>query len=515
MKNYSFTKKIVFLLILAINSLHLIGQVSLLIEGSNTVNSSPVNWSGVNIPRSVPTLFTYRNNAITSINKQGYLLQAGDESPGSTNNNLNGQIVTGNKLIWNGPIADSIITHGLFVGYNINALVKYNYLDKVPYGIIFKSGTDAGKNMQFTSGGCAYNICKNGKFAVRMKGINGVKIYNNTFYNADSSGKWLILITQNSDRVIPSPSTGTKIFNNIFYSTTRFPMIRIEKGCREGFECDYNVYWCSANSGGEPIFNVDGVTKTWAEWRALGFDAHSILIDPKFTNTTDLTPTTRLNFGINLGVEWQTGLSTSATWVVGKAPATTDQNGTWQVGARVYKAVNPVNSINVKGLSNITVDDGTLQLTAEIMPTNADNQSIAWNIENITGKASISQTGLVKAIENGTVSATATATDGSGVSGTMVIILSNQSSLSSDTNKSETGNDSLPTFVSSNEIKIILNGDFMAYNACLYSQLGASLSRKIVDSDNVVFDISRLSRGIYFVVLSKGITSKVIKVMKP
>ena len=56
------------------------------------------------------------------------MLQAGDESPLSTNNNLDREVITGNKFIWNGANAPSIITHGLFVGYNSNSIVKYNYL---------------------------------------------------------------------------------------------------------------------------------------------------------------------------------------------------------------------------------------------------------------------------------------------------------------------------------------------------------------------------------------------------
>jgi hypothetical protein len=305
----------------------------LTIEGTTTVNNTSGKWSGVNIPRNTPTIFTFRNNSITSVNSEGYLLQAGDESPLPENNNLDGEVITGNKLIWKGQNSTSIITHGLFVGYNINSTVKYNYLENVPYGIIFKSGTDAGVNMTFTSGGCAYNISRNGKFAGRVKGINGVKFHNNTFYSGDGKGWYLILITENMDRDTPSPSTGTKIFNNIFYSTVQIPMIKIESGCLTDFESDYNLFWCTA---GEPAFNIDGKTVSWAEWRGRGYDTHSRVVNPDFINTTDFVPRTRLDFGKDLGTEWQTGLSTTATWVVGLSPATTNQNGSWQVGARVY-----------------------------------------------------------------------------------------------------------------------------------------------------------------------------------
>ena len=116
------------------------------------------------------------------------MLQAGDESENSQNNNLNGMIISGNKFTWKGTDPTSI-THGLFTGYNINSTVKFNFLDKTPHGILFKSGTDNGVNMTYTSGGASYNIVKNARVSVRIKGINGIHVCNNTFYN-DEDNAW-------------------------------------------------------------------------------------------------------------------------------------------------------------------------------------------------------------------------------------------------------------------------------------------------------------------------------------
>jgi uncharacterized protein YjdB len=186
------------------------------------------------------------------------------------------------------------------------------------------------------------------------------------------------------------------------------------------------VYWCTE---GEPFFSIDGETITWAQWRALGYDAHSIIADPNFIDTIDLIPATRLDFGKDLGDEWETGLSTSANWIAGTSPETAYQNGTWQVGARIYPGPIPVSSILVTGdagATSITTDNGTLQLNAAVLPANATNPTVTWSIVNGTGQASISATGLVTALENGIVTARATAIDGSGVFGTLVITISNQ-----------------------------------------------------------------------------------------
>ena len=342
------------LIIFILNACLLSAQVTITREGTTINNTTSGFWEGLNISRSVPAKVSVLNNSITSVNASGYLLQAGDEAPLSTNNNIDGAVLTGNRLTWNGTDAASI-THGMFIGYNINYTVRYNYLDKTPYGILFKSGTDGGTNMTYSSGyGAAYNIVKNSKLSLRMKGINGVQVYNNTFYSNQRSGS-VILIDANHDRTTPAPSTGAKIKNNIFYTVYQIPNISIESACLSNFESDYNVFFCES---GTPVFTVSGSQKTFAQWQAMGYDLHSVVVNPNFNNTTDFVPGSRLNNGTNLGTTWQTGLSTSARWVAGSAPATANQNGTWQVGARIYSEVTapppPIPVYSASSVENAT-----------------------------------------------------------------------------------------------------------------------------------------------------------------
>ncbi len=88
-----------------------------------------------------------------------------------------------------------------------------------------------------------------------------------------------------------------------------------------------------------------------------------------------------------------------------------------------------VTSITVTGAGGstaISTDNGTLQLSASVLPVNATNKNIIWSLNNGTGQATINSSGLVSAIANGTVTAIATANDGSGVSGSLVITINNQ-----------------------------------------------------------------------------------------
>jgi hypothetical protein len=318
-------------LILIILSLGIACKKKVVIEGTVVNNSQEKVWEGVNISRYISTNLIYRNNSITSINKDGYMLQAGDEQPGFKNNHLDNEIITGNQLIWKGKDPTSL-THGIFTGYNLNVIIKYNRLINVPMGIIRKSN-----GMTNTSGAIAYNVVVDPKVAVVVKGMNGVNIFNNTFYTTKTplqTWRGLIDIYTNSDQGLKAFSRGIKVFNNIFYTKHGVLNIYIyDSACLSGFESDYNIFWCE---DGEPLFKIGNTIKTFKEWRALGYDNHSILRNPNFINSKTLVPGQRLDFGTNLGSQWQTGLSVNTKWG-NDNPDTTNQNGKWQVGAYVYK----------------------------------------------------------------------------------------------------------------------------------------------------------------------------------
>ena len=85
--------KTIIIILLTIISPSLFAQITLTIEGTLVNDSTTGISSGVNIPRNQKTIFIFRNNSITSVNESGYMLQAGDENPGNTNNNLDGEII--------------------------------------------------------------------------------------------------------------------------------------------------------------------------------------------------------------------------------------------------------------------------------------------------------------------------------------------------------------------------------------------------------------------------------------
>lgn len=74
---------------------------------------------------------------------------------------------------------------------------------------------------------------------------------------------------------------------------------------------------------------------------------------------------------------------------------------------------------------NISVGD-TVQFTRKIAPSTATNTKITWSVKNgSTGKAEITSTGKLTALQPGTVTVRATATDGSKVFKEMTVIIEN------------------------------------------------------------------------------------------
>jgi hypothetical protein len=87
-------------------------------------------------------------------------------------------------------------------------------------------------------------------------------------------------------------------------------------------------------------------------------------------------------------------------------------------------------SVSVAAAGNATTietDEGTLQMTATVLPSDADIKTVNWKVISGTGTAFIGADGILHAMTNGTVTVTATTMDGSDLNASIEITLSNQS----------------------------------------------------------------------------------------
>jgi len=171
-----------------------------------------------------------------------------------------------------------------------------------------------------------------------------------------------------------------------------------------------------------------------------------------------------------------------------------------------------VNSITVSGQAGatlITTNGGTLQMIADVLPANADDATYTWSVTNGTGSASIDASGLLTASSNGTVTVTATANDASGITGSTVITISNQSSAGIN---DQAALNNLTIYPNPAKTSISIESS-EEVESIVFINLTGETVKTIVSPANAI-DISDLANGIYIlrVQFKTGfVNSKLIK----
>jgi uncharacterized repeat protein (TIGR02543 family) len=84
----------------------------------------------------------------------------------------------------------------------------------------------------------------------------------------------------------------------------------------------------------------------------------------------------------------------------------------WTEDTTVY-----ADGITIKGNSYVTVNK-TIQMTAEVSPSDVSSNAVTWSVTDTSGKATIDSNGILTGVSSGTVTVKATANDGSNVSAT-------------------------------------------------------------------------------------------------
>jgi len=140
----------------------------------------------------------------------------------------------------------------------------------------------------------------------------------------------------------------------------------------------------------------------------------------------------------------QTGLLTATSAGTVNVVATA-QDGSGVTGSKQLTITEPevlVTQITVTSEGGLTeIETGeTLQYSAQVLPSDATNKSVAWSVTNQTGTATITQAGLLTATSAGTVNVVATASDGSGVTGSKQLTITAPEVLVTQITVTSTGN---------------------------------------------------------------------------
>ena len=144
--------------------------------------------------------------------------------------------------------------------------------------------------------------------------------------------------------------------------------------------------------------------------------------------TVQLTPTVLPNDATNKNVVWSSSNTAVATVsetglvnAVGSGTATitaTAADGSGVTATCEVTVKIPVTSITLDKTSEMLTEMGqTIQLTPTVLPDNATDKTVTWSSSN-PAVATVSDTGLVTAVGEGTATITAMAADGSGVTAT-------------------------------------------------------------------------------------------------
>ena len=197
-------------------------------DSQTVVTVDAVNVTNYDARSSSPILLTVKRSRFSNGTNTTMLLVAGDDTYVTTrDNNMDGAKIIGNKFEWTG-YADypGSILHGVLLGMNKNQVVKHNYVEGAPYSFVYKASKK--EPMESTTGGHSYNIHRNSK-TLNIKGMSGVKVYNNTFYNTRYSNFYNIHVYENnsSGETKPyNPAKNVKIKNNIIYQKYDIPAIQ-------------------------------------------------------------------------------------------------------------------------------------------------------------------------------------------------------------------------------------------------------------------------------------------------
>jgi len=157
---------------------------------------------------------------------------------------------------------------------------------------------------------------------------------------------------------------------------------------------------------------------------------------PLAATVTPTGATQSVTWSVITGAEFA---SVSATGVVTaikngtatiKATSTSTPAISGTINVVITNQVVPATSVVVTTLNDVAktiiTDKGTLQLVGTVSPADATDKNVTWSITTGSEFATVSATGLVTAIKNGTVTVKATSVSTPAISGTTDVVITNQ-----------------------------------------------------------------------------------------
>jgi hypothetical protein len=321
-------------------AVYVLGATSVLIAYNKILIDNIYGYLAINVFGSAGETITegchIHNNYIIDYAHATHVLSVGTEDPATGDNKITGIIIEKNTVLCHRYFApnEQIITHTIYVGFQPNAIVRYNYVNGGGINYIIK-GSVATAN---TTGYVAYNVSVNAHAQdFFIKGISGYMIYGNTAYK--NNGVLLaniarcIYLTSNLGG---DESNNTLIRNNILIDESNGSSILIDILTATGVVSNNNVMYNAVGFYGNTSASTN---RSFAQWQALGFDANSTDSNIPFNDvaTFKMWPVTPV-VGADLGAAFDDGLDITTNWgttLLSPTIVTRQQSSNWQTGAYV------------------------------------------------------------------------------------------------------------------------------------------------------------------------------------
>lgn len=248
------------------------------------------------------------------------------------------------------------------------------------------------------------------------------------------------------------------------------------------FSADTTPSHLNFNNSGEVIVVKNASGKT-----VLTFDSDALSNNPNesYTRFPDITGNF-LQHGDTTNVLFSPGTRTDGT------PFNTNL------------VVDSLNVMAAGGATSISFDGATLQMEAMIYPGTAADTTVTWSVSS--SLASISATGLLTPMGNGSVWVKAVANDGAGAMDSLEITLTNQTF-----GLAELPLSAFTVFPNPTSGKIAIQSAYPVDEMCVLNITGEAIFRQ--KSSNVL-DISALPSGVYLLYLRSGDGFSVKKIIK-
>ena len=249
--------------------------------------------------------------------------------------------------------------------------------------------------------------------------VNNVKVVDNTLAIQYAVGNIIFGIRPDGNWPYTGPADDIRVFDNRALSPTEIATMYANQNAPASFWTTGGVQTLITAIGattGTPtvgsVLTAGSLTPSGATGNVTYQWQKSSTSGGTYSNISSATSSTYTVSGSDAGY-----------YIEVQVTGTGNYTGTVESGY-VGPVTIPVTSITVTGAGAAVsvLNGGTLQMSAAVLPANATNQTVTWSVTNGTGSATINSiSGLLTATGAGTVTVTASATDGSGITGTEVI----------------------------------------------------------------------------------------------